>query len=355
VQRRPPPATQSGEVIVRPLEERPAYQQNMQRYGTTPYAAGEQRPQVVRASPTNQGLQDLLVPSIETASSDAVDSAQRGVYRGYQEMYPQRVAERQMLSQPHRQVIVIDDSPPVPVKRRRVVYEDEVGRFRPVPSRDQDSSYSVPGPGSYVLPASVQRSAFPVRREGLPSQSAQGLSRDVPPSMRSLATGERIPIYGVPPGNEHFTSSPDRYRRVEDGYDDFQREGPLIKRQTGFPQQYSEQSPYTRQPVNGDMRVVEHDPAREPYTVFSSRETVQRPLPPFSVSGRVPSSNEVGRGMFVLPRARDNFTAPAQGSRQSSMLQENISPQYMDRPAETFTTLRSAGARSPARYAERPM
>ena len=300
----------------------------------------------MRASPTHQGLQDLLVPSIETASSDAVDSSRHEVYRGYQEADPQRVVERPTLSQPHRQVIVVDDSPPIPVKRRRVVYEDEAGRFRPFPSRDQVSPYSAPGAGSYLLPVSVPPRDFPVHREGLPSQSVQGLFRDVQTSMTSPVTRERIPIYDAPPDNGYFTSPSDRYRRFEDSHGSIQQEGSPIKRQIGSLQPYSEQSPYTRQSVNGGISVVEHDSAREPYPVFSSRDTTQRPLPPFSVSSRVPPSNDVGRGMFLtnfspqsrveppLPRARDSFTAAPQGPHQNSLLQQNNPPQYMGRPAE---------------------
>lgn len=313
------------------------------------------------------------MPSIETASSDAViDSPHRRqheVYQGRQELYSQCVVERPLQSPPRRQVIVINDDTP-PLKRRRVAYEDDAGRLRPLPSRDQEFYPAASRADSYLLPASsVQRRDFLIRPKRLQSQPAQGLFRDAEPSMTGPVVGERIPIYDAPPESGYLTPLPDRYRRVEGGYGSMQQEGPPFQRQLNSPQQYLEnrsESSFTQRPLNGGMRVAEHDRARQPHTEFSYRETVQRPpSPAFPVSSRVSRSYEMGpesvnfsqsRLEPSLPRARDGFNAAAaESSHQNSILQESVPLRYKDRPEETFTTLRSAEARPPAQYVERPM
>lgn len=358
--------------------ERPTHHQNIPRLGTPSYATREQAPLVVRAPPVSNGLQDMLVPSIEKASSDAVYGSPRPdgrheVYDGQQEPYPRRVIECRRQSPAPRQVIVINDDTPQ-LKRRRVVYEDDAGHFRPVPSRDQDFYSTAPRADSHILPASsVQPRDFLVRRERLPSQSSQGLFRDVQPSLTSPVVGERIPIYDAPPESDYFTSLPDRHRRVEVGHGSIQRDGPPIKRQMDSPQPYIEKRgeiSYTRRPVNEDMR-VRHDRARQAQPEFSFRDSVQRPSSPAFPVSSVSRPHEtgpdpVGYQAFLhnfsqsrldppLPRARDSFTVASERSHQNSIAQANIPQRYGDRPAESFTTLRSAEARSPVQYVERTM
>ena len=105
------------QVMARQYVERPLYDQNsLSQRGTPTYLSMEQKPsQVVSRSPSH-GLKDMLVPSIEQGSSDA-----------------SRNHDHQ-----RRQVIVIDDSPPL--KRRRFVHEDESSRLKSLPH----------GEGSYL-------------------------------------------------------------------------------------------------------------------------------------------------------------------------------------------------------------
>jgi hypothetical protein len=319
----------------------------------------------------------MLVPSIEMASSDAVvdpshPDRQHEFYRGRQEAYSERVVERSMHSPPQRQIIFINDDSP-PLKRRREVYEDDAGRFRPRLPRDQDLYSTAPRADSYLLPASsVESRDFLIRRERLPSQSAQAFFRDVQPSTTDPVDEERLPIYDAPPDSAYFTLPYDRYRRrPEVGYEPMPREGPSFKRQVESPEPYLENrsgSSYARRPVNGAMRVVEHDRANQPHTEFSSRDTVQIPLPPaFPVSSRVSRSYEMGREPAFLtnfsqsrleeplPRARDGFNGLFASSHQNSIPQNRMSQRFEDRPAETSTTLRSTEARPPFSYIERPL
>ena len=249
------------EVILRPVAERPTFYQDAPlRLRTNSYATREERPpQVVRGSPASHGLQDMLVPSIETASSDAVIDLSRPVLRreghgGYdylQESYPRRVERRRQSPEPHQVIFIDDDSPQI--KRRRVVHEDDSGHFRPLPSRDQDFYTAAPYGDSYLLPASsVQPRDFLVRRERLPSQSAQGLFRDVQPPLTGPAVGERIPVYDLPPDSS-LSAASSHVRRTEVGAGSTQREGPLP-----YLEKTSEGS-YSRWPASEDTRVVEHD------------------------------------------------------------------------------------------------
>ena len=175
-----------------------------------------------------------------------------------QEAYPERDVEPSMHSPSQRQFIVINDDSPL-LKRRREVYEDDAGRFRPRIPRDQDIYSIASRADSYSIPASsVESRDFLVRRDRLPSQSAQAFLRDVQPSMTNPVDEERLPIYDAPPDSAYFTLPYDRYRRrPEVACESIPRDGPYFKRQVESPEPYLENrsgSSYARRPVNGAMR-----------------------------------------------------------------------------------------------------
>ncbi len=357
----------------------PAYPQYIPRQGTASHVVREQPPAVAaRASTSKHGLQDMLVPSIETASSDAVVDSPRPdrphqVYRGRQETCSQRVFERSMQSPQQRQVIVINDDSPE-LKRRRVIYEDDAGHFRPLPFRDHDHYPTAPRTASYSVPASsVQPRDFLVHHGRVPSQTSQALFGDVQPTLAGPIMGEQIPIYDAPPDPGYLTSLPDRHRRVEAGYGSIPREGAPIKRPLQSPEHFLEdgsESFYTRRPLNGDMRVIENYARRRPHTEFNTRAMIQRPLSPtFPVSSRVSRSYEMGhvseptllsdfsqsRPEPSYPSVRGDFATVSESSREIPIANNNNSLRFEGRPAETFTVLRAGETTRPARYVERPM
>lgn len=315
----------------------------------------------------------MLVPSIETASSDALIESprldrQHEAYSSQQESYPRRIVERRRQSPAPSQVIVINDDSPQ-LKRRRVVYEDDAGPFRPVASRDHDLYSSAPRAESRY-----------VRREITSSQPGQGMFRHANPSFTGPLVGERVPIYDAPPDTGCYTPPPERYRPVEVSHGTIQREGPPIKRQMESQQPYLEnggERSYTRQLITGDMRVIEHDRERQIQPDLRSKDPVQRPSPPAFPVSRISRHREmdpepVAYQSFLdnfsqarldppLPRARDGFTIIAERSHRNSLAHDNNSRRHEYRPAESFTpvesftTLRRAEARSPVRYVERPV
>lgn len=360
---------------MRPLADRQAYHQSIPRHPASSYASREERPPVVvRASPTSNGLQDSLVPSIETASSEALFKSRpderREVYGGQQLLYPPPYDERRRQSPAPRQVIVINDDSPQ-LKRRRMVYEDNPGRFRPVASRDQDLYSAAPRVESHL--SSVQPREFLVRREMLPPQPSNGMSKVVQPPLTGGVGGERPPIYNSPLDSGHNTSLPDRYGRVEVGHSSIRHQGLPMGRQMDPPQPFLESrgdGSSTYRPVNGDMRVVEHDRIRQLQPEFSSRHSLQRPSSPAFPVSRLPRPHEsspepVEYQTFVdnfsqarldppLLRARDERNVVRERSHHNSVARAINSQRYEDRPADSFTILRSAEARSPVRYVEGP-
>ena len=303
------------------------------------------------ASPTRRSLQDMLVPSIETASSDAVfDSTHREVHR--QDGYASYVVERPLQSSLQRQVIVVDDA----AKRRRVIYEEDAGPSRSFPSRDESLRSIAPRVDSHLFPASVaQPRNFLIRREKIPSQAPQNLFDDVQPSLGAPIARERLPVHEASPASMYFTLPRGRYRGVEEDHGCIQQKGRSISRQLDRPQAYLEhrrESSYVDQQLYGEKRA------------FS--DTIQRPLPsPFPVSSQTSHADGSGDQLafFASPpqyrveptlhRVRDGLTALPELSR-NDMLQENMAHQSDHRPSEMFTTLRPGEAGIPAQYMERP-
>ena len=305
----------------------------------------------------------MLVPSIETASSDTViNSPHHEVHRGQRDGYLGHVVEHSLQSPLQQQVIVIDDDSPVRKRQRRMDYEEDVSHSRPVSSRDQGLHSRAPRPDSHLLPVSSVRQRDFLAHERLPSQSTQGLLRDAQPPMSESIIGDRPHVYDASPESRYFTLPYDRYRRDEDDYGPVQWEG----RSDSQPYlEHRDESFYTRQPVSGDVRMVEHIRGRQSNTESGFRDRVQRPLPPaFAVSSQTSRPHEIGRDPSFpsnssqfrveapLYGRRDGFASVPENFRRDYILQGNTPFRHEDR-TPAFTTLRSGEARSPAQYIER--
>ncbi|KAG0646322.1 hypothetical protein D0Z07_8369 [Hyphodiscus hymeniophilus] len=367
VPQRPHPSNlyQRDEITVRPQAARASFPHNPPRHGPVFHAAKDQTPPVVvRAPPTKCDFQDMLVPSIETASSDAVvDSPHHEMHRGRGDAYLGHVIEHSLQSPLQRQVIVIDDDSPVHKRQRRMFYEDDVSLSRSIPSRDQGLHSRAPRPDSHLLPtSSVQQRDFLLAHERLPSQPTQGLLRNAQPPISGSIVRDRLTVYDAPPESMYFTLPYDRYRRGEDYHGPVQRED---RPDSQSHLEHRGEGSYNRQPVNGDLRMVEHIRGRQVNIESGFRDHVQRPLPlalsdqssrPYE-TGRdiaVPSSSSQFRVEAPLYRTRDGFVAVPENPRQDHVFQSNTPLRLEDRPP-TFTTLRTGEARSPVQYIERSM
>ncbi|KAF4634974.1 hypothetical protein G7Y89_g3124 [Cudoniella acicularis] len=371
-----------NEVIVRPPFEQHINQDVPTRLGTPSQHTREQRPpQVVRASPQRHGLQDMLVPSIETASSDVIGPSVRldewrninDSFNYRQESYPRPVVESRRPSPPRRQVIVLDDDDGPQLKRRRVVVEDDSGRFRPLPSRDYNVHAPVEAVDSHLLPpSSVQPRDFLNRRPAVLSESSQGMFRDTRSS--HFASTERIPIYDAPePG--YLARPPERFRRAD--LDASQLDASTIIR-IASPAPHDQRSePVFYRPlhegVNGSqsMRNSENDRGfRQMEPDYRGAHAQRPPSPSFPVPSRVSRSYDLGPGRAVIDQAfihnfsQSRLDGPIPQSRDGySVVQErsqnfggpsNLSHGYQDHSARSYATP-PARARSPAAYVERPI
>ncbi|PBP20427.1 hypothetical protein BUE80_DR008838 [Diplocarpon rosae] len=223
-----------------------AHQDVRQQYGAmvnSPYTTGAQPPQVVRWSPVKRGLQDLLVPSIETVPSD-VSSTGRDEWHGpvvRDGLNPSRVISHRTQSPAPRQVIVIDDDSPQ-VKRRRLVRENDSGHFRPFSARE-NSTFAPPSHSdSMTLKSSPSvRNGFydpnaMVRHPRL--ESTQGMSLSNTQSFYTdPTTGERLPIYDAPE-ESRFETHPGYPGRSDGGPVPVERESHLAMRQVAHSQTF---------------------------------------------------------------------------------------------------------------------
>jgi hypothetical protein len=374
-----------NEVMVRPQAERSTYYQDAPpRIGTSSYQSREQRlPLMVRGTPPSQGLQDLLVPSIETGSSDALVESprpelRREIYRGFdQESYPRRAVERRRQSPAGHQVIVINDNSPQ-AKRRRVIEEDDFYHFRPVPSHNERVYSIAPHADSPLMPASsLQPRNFHTQNPRTPCQSSQDLLRDTQQSLTG-PSGERIPVYDAPVESGYLATTPSHFRRTEIGVSSgYQWEVPHTRGEMDFPRHLPDnvnENLYLRPPVAEDLRMVGRGQAvrlKEPD--FGPMNQGQRSSSSsFPVPYRVSRSYEMNHDpvytdqAFIhtfsqsrlgppLPKARDGTNLPPERSHQNFVSQDNIPQRFEDQSARSFTTVRPAQARSPVQYVERPM
>jgi hypothetical protein len=356
----------------------------------------------VRGSSTTQVLQDLLVPSIESVTSDVAMprlNEPLGVHDNInysQEAYPRRVIEQRVHSPAPRPRAIINDGSPQN-KRRRMIHEDDTGHFRPLPPRDF-SLHSTHD--SHLMSASSAHSGqLLVRHPRLPSQSTQGLSRDQPIFI-DPDTAERLPVYDAPE-SDYFKSHPGYLRRMND-----RPAGSLpTAGQISYPTRDDmSDGAYPRRPglvQNGteNWEVVERDRLiPQLKSEYSQRSHVPRPFSPESSASRT-LSHSYGPS-FAIPdqdfvqsfsqsrldghasRAKNGFTiiserAPQSANYwnvpnhevhsagsgftvlnerapQSAVNQRNVQD-HEDHPARSFRTLPLPRARSPVRYIERPM
>ena len=320
----------------------------------------------MRGSPSH-GLKDMLVPSIETGSSDAIpdsphiDPRRGGCSNSEPEPYSQRVVEHRKHSSTSRQVILIDDGSP-DVKRRRVVQEDDYGHFRPV------ASYSQRPFDSHLRASSVHTKDFLTQQPRLQSQSTQGLFRDTQAPLSNSAPRNRLPVYEMHPEPGYL-----REARVGFGTGP-QQERTELRTHMGSPKPFAENTTditHIRQPVNGDVRVLDRryvSPHAEHN--FGERVSVhQRPLPNFPVQNRISRSYEMDPAAadqaFVhsfsqsriepsLSRRREDFTIIPESSQQSFVSRDNHHQHYEQYPARLLPAIQPGPERSPIRYLERP-
>ncbi|KAH8687832.1 hypothetical protein BGZ60DRAFT_394599 [Tricladium varicosporioides] len=362
-------------IVGQPFEQR-TYQDLLPRLGTPSQRTWEQRPsQVVLGSPVRHGLQDMLVPSIETASSDVISPpARTDEWRtvsdnfGYsQDSYPLSAASRRP-SPPRREVIVVDDDGPQH-KRRRIVLEDDSGRFRPLPARDHVYA-PIQAANSHLLPpSSVQPKNFLDRRPVIYSDSSQGLFKDSRPS--HVAPLERIPIYDAPePG--YLARPPERFRRADldanklDGSTIIRIASPATNNKKVEPAYY--RLPFENQ--NSPQRNGNSDCGfRQMEPVHHGSHVQKPPSPSYHVPVGVSRSYDMGPGRAVdqafihefsqsrldshVSQSRDGFSVLPERS-QNFDSQGNISRGYEDHSARSYA-IPPARARSPAAYMERPI
>ncbi|KAH6683281.1 hypothetical protein B0J14DRAFT_575557 [Halenospora varia] len=364
-----------NEVIVRQPFEQRTYQDLPPRLGTPSQRTWEQRPsQVVLGSPVRHGLQDMLVPSIETASSDVNSPPPRSDERrtvndnlGYsQDSYPLSAGNRRP-SPSRREVIVVDDDGPQ-YKRRRVVLEDDSGRFRPLPARDYVYA-PIQAADSHLLPSSsVQPQNFLDRRPVIHSESSQGLFKDSRPS--HIAPLERIPIYDAPePG--YLARPPERFRRAD--LDANKLDGATIIRIASPATNQRVEPAYYRpsfETQNTTQRNGDSDRGfRQMEPVYHGSHVQKPPSPSYHVPVGVSRSYDMGPGRAVdqafihefsqsrldghVSRSRDGLSVLPERS-QNFVSQGNISRGYEDHSARSYA-MPPARARSPAAYSERPI
>jgi hypothetical protein len=331
----------------------------------------------VRRSPTR--LEDCLVPSIETASSEVSSPFKDRRYAAHERLdpsqnsYPRRVIDHRMQSPAPRQVIVINDDSPQ-IKRRRVVIENDPGRFRLLPPQDHSLNIPTQHYESHLTSASSAYSGdLLVQRSRVSSQATQGMSRDSQPMYTDPATAERLPIYDAPKP-DYFLVHPENFRRVASGQRSHQREDLYGMSQMGTAQPARDiaiENPQYQRPVNEyrgqEMRITERDRGVRQ----AEPQYVQRPvLPKFPESQKF-SRYDMGPGSEVadqdfiqsfsqsrldgpLSRTRDGFTALPENSHQNFVSQSNVPLRYMD-SNRSFATIPSSRARSPVRYLDRPV
>ncbi|KAH6722195.1 hypothetical protein BKA61DRAFT_592018 [Leptodontidium sp. MPI-SDFR-AT-0119] len=359
------------------------YQSVPQHFGTSGNSQhptmGYQPPQVVRRSPVKHGLQDYLVPSIETASSDV--SSRIHEWNGprvHDAINHSRVVGPRAQTPADHQVIVIDDDSPH-VKRRRLVREDESGHFRPLPSRDH--SFHVPASHSDSLTLRSSSTAQPgstassstLRHSRAPTQSTQGLLRDTEAFYTDPVTGERLPIYDAPKP-AYMPKHPDGMERGEGGFTTVQREDGYGLRPMGHPQPLDDL--YHRRPINmqGGSEMPELNPrggrARHLESVYNSEHQMRQASPglaaPYQPSRSYDMSSRSGgpdqhfiqsfsqsRLDAPLLQSRDGFAAIPARSQQNVAAHGNFP--YQDNQAGSYASNNSGRERSPIRYVERPV
>jgi hypothetical protein len=370
-QRPAQPFTDRNEVTKRLGTESYMRRQDSQPRITTPSNSEQVPSQVVRGAPS-RGLKDMLVPSIEIErSSDApAQLPQRNmrgtVYSGYEEeLFPQQAGERRRLTPPTREVIVIDDTPPQ-IKRRRIVYEEDAGRFRPLPSYEPRFSSTAPDADSHLIPISSVRRDFLVHQPRTQSRSSQGLFRDVQPPLGGTSSEQRLPVYNARPEDSvYFDTDPARRTQPVLSHGQW-GESRSVEREQPIPDPISSGPPEPRRFLAQNERSSELNRTRQHEPELEKGRRIQAHAPfTFPVEKRVTRYNEMGpfvatdlalthnfsqsRTDNPVIRAGEGFPA-ARGSAH----QVNAPYQYDGYTDRSSTTFHNTQERSPVRYMERP-
>ncbi|TAQ88086.1 hypothetical protein B7494_g3612 [Chlorociboria aeruginascens] len=361
LQRRLPEPIHRNEVIVRTLSDRPMYYQDAPQRFSPPYLSRDQRPPLVVRGNQSQGLQDLLVPSIETASIDATVASPR-LDRSYHTFEAQPKHPVRPRRQSPEFIIINDDSPQV--KRRRVVREDDAGRFRPIPSHDHHYVSD-----SHLIPISSVQSRPPLSRRSDSVSHSQGLYQNMQPPPADPAMIDRIPVYGVPQIS-YIGEASGQVRRPNGGLGFDVQANPSYERRIASPQPLGESNIDNShwRPAIGMRQIV------EPVQVFQQGDPNRKDFIPIQASPAIPVSSrnllhERNTGPIpdqdfiqsfsqsridtTLPQRRDSVL-PSERPVRKFFGQERESDRNEDQSAQPFTTIRTA-QRSPVQYIERPM
>ncbi|CZT00681.1 uncharacterized protein RAG0_08627 [Rhynchosporium agropyri] len=336
---------------------------------------GYQPPQVVRRSPVKHGLEDFLVPSIETSSSDISSPRIRewNGLRAHDSIIHSRVVGP-LGQTPARQVIVIDDESPQ-VKRRGVVREDESRDFRSIPSRDH--TFHPPTSLSDSLSLRTSSSAqfgtiaspSIIRSSRAPTQATQGLLRNRETLYTDPVTGERLPVYEAPePG--YMKNRPEYTETGNIGLRAGQQEDGRGIRPMGYYQALNES--YHRQPIHVQRGSDIPEPnvrggiARQQDPVYSTGHQMRPISPRFPVSHQPSHSYDMSdrRGGpdqdFIQSFSQSRLDGPSSLSRDGfisipARSQDNYVPpgssSYQDDRIVSYAP--TSRARSPVRYVER--
>lgn len=321
---------------MRPLSENSPYSQAPLPQLHTSFS---KPPQVVRGSPTKNGLQDLLVPSIETGSRNFSSSSNVLGRSGFRterdvESYPRGPDERRRISPAGRQVIVIDDDSPQP-KRRRVIHEDP-SHFRTAASLNhpymQPERFESPR-----LSSSAQRGEFHAAHSRAAPQPVQGLSQH-------LIGGEQLPVYDAPE-NGFFAAHPRQLGMQEVEYrapsrygDGKHRENAQFGRESDRnilrdKQQFTE-------PIQPSMMVA------EPYHGVARALDYRTNGPPGHVHPHSPAVDQD----FVHSFSQSHLGGNAATFSNYAPPQQRYDPQY-----QPYAAPAPIQQRPPVQYMERPM
>lgn len=282
------------------MNERPVYSERASHRGGTPPLNNDQRHQVLARGSPRHGLQDMLVRSIEIASSDA-----HGVYQ--QDSHARFVAERPRQSLDHEIIVIPDDSPHH--KRRRVLQGDDFGRSHLISTSSTHS-----------------RDFFP-HQSNLPAPAGQGLFRN------ETVPDHLLPVYDAPRNSAYFRQSPGyvgKGREIESG-----RDTNHVSRHIGAPISRGDRGvemDIIRRPVS-DVRIVEREHATDPR--HRTTQVQQLPSPSFSAQQRASHSYGMGPDTAIADQAfvqnfsesRFNSVLP-QSSYNNQAYHASENPQY---------------------------
>ena len=332
-------------------------------------------------SSKSRGIQDMLVPSIETTSGNisARSTERADTSNRLENISPVRpVLESRGQLPAQRQVIVIDDDSPQ-AKRRRVFPEDDAGRLRLISSHDQDRYAQHQERHSSLLP--IQPGNFPLQRSGATNLDGEGLYKTASTQWDTSLGDERLPVYDAPESGVFaihprlsgrsdvgYGSVPGGVSRIPDNMGSAQRTRDITYDYSHHPRPVND---YERGPVR--MAERERFPELRPLNHPGDGDRVQRPLSPkFPVQSRVsrsygtvpvsaPADDDFvhtfsqSRLEGISSRPSGAFPISRERSQPSAASQFNHPRTHELRPVSAFAPAPPARARSPMDYAQRSL